>query len=188
MSMQLANSRWGRLIRSLILVVLLSCLSGCFTVKVHRLSWPGLDIRKEVSLFHIGAGQFYALDFNMNSDTIGFSVQMPDGKVLTSDRLTPETLAPYVTPFDQLDSKVHPSWSNHMNIIYDNGSVRVFFEESRLARVAIFVNRRRRLPNESVPGIGNATGDKIFFMPITKHELIELYGEPSSAHSYLFNT
>ena len=186
--MQLGNLLVGRFWGSLILIGLLPCLSGCFTVKVRHLRWPGLRVRREGPLINIGDIPFYIVYFDVKSDTVEFSVRMPDGHVLTSDQMTPQALAPYATPTDQLVREVHPSWSDHLIVEYENGSIRVRFDENRLKRVAIFVRQRWGMANESRPAIGNATGDKIFSMPVTERQLVELFGEPSSARSYLFNT
>lgn len=176
-----------RHILPLMLVTLLPCLSGCFAVRVRHLHWPGVRARTEVPLHHIGAIEFHIVYLNVDSAAPGFSIRMPDGHVLTSDRMTAEALAPHLTQFDHLAREMHPSWSRYAIVEYENGSVRFLFEEDRLSRVALFV-RRKWFRRTSVPGLGNATGDKVFPMPVTERELIELFGEPSNAQSYLFNT
>lgn len=184
--MQKSRTPKTRLLITGIIVAMMSSVTGCiFLVKVHQLSWPGIEARKEVPLYHMGEIKFNNITFRPSKDTIKFSLRMPDGHIVTYDQLTPEAIAPYVTPSD---------WSTNGNcryvgVTYDNGRVTAYFENGKLTRVTVFVWPRTTVrPGQSVPAIGNRDGTKFFTLPITKDELIELFGEPTKARTYLFNT
>jgi hypothetical protein len=170
-----------------IIAVMISSVPGCiFLVKVHEISWPGVRARTEAPLYHIGdIKKFESVDFRPGKDTIEFSLKMPDGSVLTYDHLTPEAITPYVMPDD---------WSTDGNcrsveVTYDNGWVTAYFEDGKLILVTVFAWPRQPVSlGQSVPAIGNRDGTKVFPLPITKDELIELFGEPTKARTYLFST
>ena len=172
----------------IIIVVLAGVIGICyllFTVKVRALDWSGIRARREVPLFHKGKVKFNQLWFEPVKDTIKFSIKMPDGRILTYDQLTYEAVKPYVRQSSLETYKTH----HYGGIEYDNGFATVYFDKGELTRIDVFVWLRRPVrPGQSVPAIGNQDGSKIFPLPVTKDELIELFGKPTREHTYLFST
>lgn len=187
--MQKSRTPKTRLFITTIIVVMLCSVTGCcFLVKAHELHWPGIRARTEVPLWHIGAFKYRSVYFRPGEAPIKFSIQMPDGRILKSAQLTPEALAPYVMPSDwSTDDTVRDAM-----VEYDNGRVGhvvFYFENGKPTLVIVFAWLRRRVRlGQFAPAIGNRDGSKVFPLPITEDELIELFGEPTEAKTYLFST
>lgn len=190
--MQKSRTLKKRLFITTVILAMMGSMTGCiFPVWERIVRWPGARVRREVPLCHIGPIKFRWVELQPGKDTTEFSIQMPDGRILTSDQLTVEAFSQYLTPCAPETQKWYPAVSDCAFLENDNGYVKVRFEGNGKAAYvllcAYFYSQPPR-PGQWVPAIGNRDGSQVFPLPITEDELIKLFGEPIGAWTSLFST
>ncbi len=110
--MQKSRAPKARLFITVVILAMMGSMTGCiFPVKVESLRWPGVQVRTEVPLYHVGPVKHWSIYFRPGKGTSEFSIQMPDGRILKSNQLTREAIEPYVTPFAELIHETHLDWA-----------------------------------------------------------------------------
>ena len=170
-------------------------IPGCFTVKVRSVEWPGISVRKELGWFllpHATPVRFDSIDIYMHKSPPPFALQMPDGKILASDQLSQATLDQYFTPFEKLKRPLHPSWAHNSHIEFDDGVISVLFKKGKVSRVSVHPaagRASRKMPAGATQiSIGTKDGKRFYMFPISEDELIDIFGKPTRAKTYLFDT
>lgn len=151
-----------------------------------NLYWPGL--RAMASFPRAGGdAEYFSVDWSMldkrwpyydlrTGGGPGFSIRLPDGTVLTPDKVTVETLRTQAPPPENTGS--------HASFRYSNGQLVAAFDQfNQLTRIEIVEGWNPRKGVGSDIAIGNREGTKLVALPANRDELVELFGEPTSETS-----
>ena len=173
-------------VRKVISVVLCLVTCGCaaITRQPNRciVTWDA--VRAQRHLNQIPPAQGYT-DVRINLDKLGqgLTLRMPDGKLLRTSEITPEVVWPY-TFFSHIGNKF-PHTSVHgrvqFGVLFDcsfwasGGGYNFEFQDGRLVAVGAGGNNPSR-PESCRPGIGNADGTIMYWMPLTEKQLTNLFG------------
>jgi hypothetical protein len=134
-------------------------------------------------------------DWNLGNAP-GFSVRLPDGRVLKPNQLTVGTLRS-LGGTEGL-GKDHPvpgaggPGARVLYFRYPKGMFRAWFDPETNQLKFVEIARRRTSRRDSLHvaignvqiAIGNRNGTKVVELPATRDELVELFGEPTSERSY----
>lgn len=134
-----------------ILILILILLTGC-TARERHLIWP------HMAAVEGDKGRFRAVTFDMVEGSPGFSILLPDGKILRSSDLS-------------------GPWQGEKVILYDRGFVLLTLRDGQVRHVDVEIPHWQQ-PAINEPEIGNATASVFYSMPITRPQLEALFGPP----------
>jgi hypothetical protein len=180
---------WG--IRAYLLSLVLLQIPGCMTVRVRELSWPGIAARKECAWWLQPMPKTVWFDnvvIYMDRNSAPFTLKMPKGDVIASNDLTRERLKQHFSSVKPLTSDYAPE-TEHAEIRFEHGSVSVMLIGEKVNRVTVGSwFRQRPKAGGTRPSIGDANGKRFLSFPASEQQLIDFFGKPTSAQTYLFDT
>lgn len=159
---------------------MVTTLAGCGYE--HTADWPGV----RASGWTWGSTTSYrqvAWNANETSGSApGFSVRLPDGRVLRPSRLTVRKLVELGSPQENLD------WDSGSRFFfrYPKGQLTVLFNEFDQLRLIETMGWTHDKGAGRDVAIGNRAGTRLVELPATRDELVAIFGKPTSESSRKF--